>query len=220
MDSKKPPPNPALVSIRAAVEKIPKVVPFPPPVQQRSPVPIPVLTLEQAKQLIAIAGFPKKYFVDEVTLSTAMVERSQITDAFLRRPFPTLVSLAKNVCQQESLEGNIKNNLERYTALKSEGELADTAEEREFILNTARLLAIYLVDGFDLVDSSHFEYDATGKITGVNETNRARKPKCDAFFKSQQPWRAPAFSRGYGRTRRMKKQKKTLRRRKLDRKMH
>lgn len=212
--------NPKLESIRRAAAMIPDSVPIPPPPQQRSPVPIPVLTLEQAKQLISIAGFPKRYFVDEVTLSTAMVERSQATDQYLRRPFATLVSLAKNVCQQESLEGNIRNNQDRYTALKNEGELADKEEEKQFILNTARLLAIYLVDGFDLVDAGHFIYDERGKIIGVNETNRTRKPKCDAFFRSQEPWRAPAFSKGYGRTRRSKKKGKTLRRRKLNRKMH
>jgi hypothetical protein len=215
--------NPRLASIRAAVEKIPRVPPFPAPAQQRSPAPIPVLTMKEAKELISVSGFPKPYFVDEVTLATAMVARSQTTDAFLRRPFPTLLSLAKNVCQQESLEANIKNNSERYAELKKEGELTDPAENKQFIENTAGLLAIYLVDGFDLVDSSHFEYDAMGKIVGVNETNKARKPKCDLFLRSQGPmtWRAPAFSKGYGRTRKQKRTiKKTLRRRKLDRKMH
>lgn len=211
--------NPRLASIREAAKKIPDSIPIPPPVQQRSPVPIPILTMKEAIQLISIAGFPTNYFVSQTILATEMIERSRITDEYLRRPFPTLISLAKNVCQQETLEGNIKNNLERYTSLKAQGELADKKDEQDFIVNTAKLLAIYLVDGFDLVDASHFEYDASGKIIGVNQTNKSRKPKCDAFFSLQQR-RAPAFSKGYGRTRRITKAKKTLRRRKFHRKMH
>lgn len=169
------------------------------------------LTIDQANQLISVSGIPPEFDDLKGQLATMMVEVSQGQDPKKRRRFETLLKLASHVCSKEGLEGNVKRILERIAEVRESGESEDLVNEirKGFVAMTA----IYLVDGFDVVNESHYTFDEYGNITGFHG-NKAIAPKCDAALKAR-PWRPGAPDVGYGGKKKQRQtKKKTIKKRK------
>ena len=148
-----------------------------------------------------------------------MVEVSQGQDPKKRRPFEALLKLASHVCSKEGTEGNVKRVLDRIAEAHNSGESEDdiSAIRNSFVA----MMAIHLVEGFDIVNETHFTYDQYGNIVGVNDQNKTRAPKCDAALKAR-PWRPGVPDVGYGgkKKRRQTKKKSTKKRKTLRRVRH
>ena len=234
-----------LTSMMAASSSEPYV-----PASSRSGVPIKYgpklgptggnpLTTDEAKQIIRNSFPGERYKVVapyEKVLIRYIVERSAVTPKEERRIFSTLDRVSKHVCNYEALSGNITRMETGMKAMREE-EVSpdDILKVKEGVL---RGLAAHLVDGYDIVDSDHFEFDINGNPVGVIGDNKQRKPLCynhlmktildktqsEGFrsFLQQQSDPFKGSQQGLGRTRKQRKhkQKKTLRRRKVRRNVH
>jgi hypothetical protein len=191
----------------------------------------PVLTREQASQLIDGPGFPSRYEKYRKLFVDALVDRSQALPVSQRRAFSVLLRLSKHECMKETMHGRDGGVYTILTPSIEEGEQNFEGDElTEFLKTKFQGLANYFVDGFDVVDSTHFIYNKFGRIVGVNKTNFGRKKDCDAQIKadlvekSKRSWKPGATELGYdggNKTRKHKRRsKKTLRRRKVRRNVH
>jgi hypothetical protein len=142
----------------------------------------PPLTKSQAEQLVKNSFPGERYrivqpYVDD--LVKYMIQHSVDTPANERRSFDTLERLSKNVCNYEILSGNIarmeKTIIEMHKSLSVKDIPNATRDLEEGVLPG---IAFQIVDGYDVVDQTHFVFDADGNPIDVTETNRLRKPLC------------------------------------------
>lgn len=185
---------------RAELSSRPPFLPPPPP-----------LTKENAMAIVNVSGIPPGNDELKSNIADEMVRHSQSLAEKDRRPVDTLVKLAKHICSTEAVEANTVNFLERE-------KLAQTADldesEKEILTQSVKNafvsgIATHLVEGFDVVNKDHFTYDENGNITGVNERNKTRNPKCDSFLRSR-PWRPGAPDVGYGGKKKRRQTKKKI----------
>jgi hypothetical protein len=226
-----------LDTIKASIESAEERGDLPrydPPSYQPGKVPggAPVLTRAQASQLLDGPRFPSQYEKYRQLFIDALVERSQSLPEYQRRAFSVLLRLSKHECLKETLYGKDGGVYTALGASIQEGErnFEDEEDLNKFLKSKFEGVANYFVDGFDVVDSSHFIYNKFGRIIGVNKTNFSRKQKCDAQIKadlvekSKRSWKPGATDLGYdggNKTRKHKRRnKKTLRRRKVRRNVH
>lgn len=143
----------------------------------------PPLTASQASKLLDVSKFPSKLEKYRKQFIKAMVEYSTKLSLGERRSFNILLNLASNICSIESMSDSFNNLESRISNL----ETLDVSDEEKagFVNNLFISGAIYLVNGYDLVDKAHFIFDETGKIIGINPMTIDRKPLCLADLKKK-----------------------------------
>ena len=173
------------------------------------------LTLDQAKQIVDVSGIPSEFDYLKPTITEEIVRITTMEIPKKRQTFNELLRQAKSVCSKEAVEDNFKSMSELLNNHRENG--IDEAVIKQLSIGLAYGIAILLAYGFEDVDKQHFTYDKNGNITGVNERNKTRKPRCNADLQSKSTkWRPNPFTDGGHKTRHRKqgkkKQRKTLRR--------
>jgi hypothetical protein len=193
------------------------------------PVNNPPLTASQSSKILDASKFPAKLSKYKQQFIRAMVDVSAKLPSNERRKFDVLLNLASNICSIESMSNSFDNLESRISDLQ---ELTGiTEEEREQFINNLFLTgAIFLVNGFDVTDKSHFIFDKDGTIIGIIPQALKRKKLCvekvnadnlrreqstqfKTFLKTQSdPYKGS--QQGTGKTRKHKKQSKKTRKHK------
>lgn len=170
----------------------------------------PSMDIEQARLLVEEAGIPSDFETIKERLTREIVNQHINIRPNRRRPFEKLLQLAKHVCSKEIIEQNIIRIRDSQKRVISEG----SPELAPFLINEAIIpFAMILAEGYDEASHEHFTLDSKGDVYSVNDNNKARYPKCNAFLESKKIARQAAHA---GKRRQTKK--RNLKKRKTSRK--